>query len=408
MRASTIDRQGSPVPAGSILLVESDGPSAALLSAALTVRGHDVTTVASVEEAAAVAGSHAIVLIDVLPGPRDGIELCRRIRTDPASASTPIIAISGSDDLEERIAFLEAGADDVMSRPFDPPELEVRVEALLVRRDATPVGGFVGERGGGGGGPVRVLTVYSPKGGVGATTIAVNVAVGAALASPGRVLLVDLDVRWGQVATHLNLTTPHTIVDLVHDLPAVKEPGLFRSYTVRHESGLHVLAAPAAAASAEYVAADVVAEALRTASADFDLIVVDAGSELDALSLMALDVADRVVLPVAADIPSLKPVVQLLEYLNETGSVTDKTVVVVNQIFSRQLVGADQIESLLGLPVSARLPYDEDAHLRSTNEGSPVVVRAPRSASAGAFAKLTTALLGPAEAGDRRSGLFRR
>lgn len=397
------------MPAGSILLVESDGPSAALLSAALTVRGHDVTTVASAEEAATLAGSHAIVLIDVLPGPRDGIELCRRIRTDPASATTPIVAISGSDDLEERIAYLEAGADDVMSRPFDPPELEVRVEALLVRREATPVGGFVGERGGGGGGgPVRVLTVYSPKGGVGATTIAVNVAVGAALASPGRVLLVDLDVRWGQVATHLNLTTPHTIVDLVHDLPAVREPALLRSYTVRHESGLHVLAAPAAAASAEYVAADVVAEALRTASGDFDLVVIDAGSELDALSLMALDVADRVVLPVAADIPSLKPVVQLLEYLNETGSVAEKTVVVVNQIFSRQLVGADQIESLLGLAVSARLPYDEEAHLRSTNEGSPVVIRAPRSASAGAFAKLTTALLGAADGADRRGGVFRR
>ena len=112
------------------------------------------------------------------------------------------MCVSATDDVEERIAFLEAGADDVMARPFDAREMEARVEALLLRfqrsRDLGPVvspDGLTLAR------ARRTVAVYSPKGGVGTTTVAVNVAIAAAANRPDKVVLVDLSLQFGGVAT---------------------------------------------------------------------------------------------------------------------------------------------------------------------------------------------------------------
>ena len=95
--------------------------------------------------------------------------------------------------------------------------------------------------------------MYSPKGGVGTTTIATNIAVAAAQRRPDRVVLVDLDLQFGGVATHLNLEPKQTLTDVVRDDAALREPELLRTYAMRHDSGLHVLAAPAAPEAAELI-----------------------------------------------------------------------------------------------------------------------------------------------------------
>ena len=97
-----------------------------------------------------------------------------------------------------------------------------------------------------------MVAVYSPKGGVGTTTIATNIAIGGA-APTDRVILVDLDLQFGSVATHLNLDATQTLADVVRDEAALREPELLRTYAVRHDSGLHVLAAPTTPNSAELV-----------------------------------------------------------------------------------------------------------------------------------------------------------
>ena len=127
------------------------------------------------------------------PDPKSAVEICREIRATPALAAVPVMCVSGSDDVEERIRFLEAGADDVVARPFDARELEARVEALLLRfqrsRDLAPIispDGLTMHR------ARRTVAVFSPKGGVGTTTIATNIAVAAVANRPDRVVLVDL------------------------------------------------------------------------------------------------------------------------------------------------------------------------------------------------------------------------
>jgi len=399
------------VPESAILLVETDQPAGEAISAALSRVGYQLTTVSDVGEAFRQAALHQLVIIDELAGDAAAQALCREIRGTPALAPIPVLCISRTDDVEERIRFLEAGADDVIARPFDPRELEARVEALLLRfrrtKDRAPVATLdLGEPG-----RNRIVTCFSPKGGAGTTTVAVNVAVILARRAPDRTLLVDLDLQWGQVATHLNLKPSQSIADLAQDQVAQREPELIRSYAARHECGLWVLAAPTGPELAETVSPAVVATILGTALEAFDTVIIDAGSVLDERTLAALERADNIALPVYPEIAALRAVASLIEYLNRTGAVTTRTTFVLNQLFARQLVRPAQVESSLGVKIAAELPYDPFLYLKAVNEGVPVVLGAPRTPPAERLGDLATKLFGPlasapAERVDGRRGLL--
>jgi pilus assembly protein CpaE len=402
------------VPASTLLLLDADLPSREVIRDVLAGVGYSVTAVETAEEAFRLAGDHQLVIIDVVTVPKTGAktgpiaaaktgpvaaaktaaDICREIRQTPALSAVPVLCISQSDDVEDRIRFLEAGADDVMAKPFDARELEARVEALLLRfqrsRDLSPA--LVHdpkER------PTRrVVACFSPKGGVGTTTIAVNVAVSVAERRPDRTLLIDLDRQFGQVATHLNLTVRQTLADVARDESALREPELLRSYATRHESGLHVLAAPGTPELAGLVQADKIELLLQTALTAYDSIVIDAGSQLDEPATTALDRADAVIFAVHAEIAALKALHSLLEVLAEVGSVGAKATFVLNNAFAKEILKMRDIEGALGTRIAIDLPYDPFIYLKAVNEGIPVVKGAPRSAPAERLVRLAAIVFG--------------
>ena len=405
------------MPASSILLLENEPATDSTVGDILSGAGYTVTRTVDPAEALATSHEHQLLIIDLDDGPTSPIDVCSQVRQTPGLAHLPVMCVS-ADDVEERIRFLEAGADDVMGRPFDARELEARVEALLLRfqrsKELAPVlsgdGLAVGRA-------RRTAVVYSPKGGVGTTTIATNVAVSTATKRPDRVLLIDFDLQFGGVATHLNLRPRQTIADLVRDESAMREPELLRGYATRHDSGLHVLAAPATPEASETVTPPHVGRILATALDGYDRVVVDAGSALDERVLTILEAADTVILPVYAEIAALKAMHALLEYLTETGSVALKSMFVLNNPFAREILRLRDVESSLGNKIAIELPYDPFIYLKAVNEGVPVVVGAARSAAAERLARLTANAFGddgaaaqvPAAAQPKKSGgLFRR
>ena len=223
----------------------------------------------------------------------------------------------------------------------------------------------------------RAVAVYSPKGGVGTTTIATNVAVAAAAKRPGQVVLVDLALQFGGVATHLNLRAKQTLSDIVRDEAAMREAELIRAYATPHQSGLHVLAAPAAPEAAESITPTHIDRILRTLLDAYELVVVDAGSTLDERALTVFEAVETIILPVYPEIAALNAMHSLLEYLNETGAVGAKAMFVLNNAFAREILKPRDVESALGSKVTLELPYDPFIYLKAVNEGIPVVVGAP-------------------------------
>lgn len=407
------------MPSSQILLLELDAAAGDVIRTSLTGVGFAVETVTDADEAIQRAGDHSLVIIDVIDPARSPADVCRTIRATPTLAPIPVLCICQSDDVEERIRFLEAGADDVVAKPFDERELEARVEALLLRfqrsRSLAPMAALDG-------GMVhrvrRTVVAYSPKGGSGTTTVAVNVAVARAAGRPGKVLIVDLDLQFGQVATLLNLTPKQTIADLARDDQSQREPELLKTYVTHHESGLDVLAAPGSPELADLVTETSVNRILETALLAYDSVVVDAGANLDARTLAALDAADTILLPVYPEIAALKAVQSLLDFVNETGSISTKTTFVLNNVFAKEILKMRDVENGLGAKVTSTLPYDPFVYHKAANEGNPVVRGAAQSPAALALVQLSATAFGegPAEVGtasqERRgrglSGLLKR
>lgn len=385
------------VPATSILLLETDPAAGDTIRAALTRAGYGVTNVLDVDGAVRSASGHQLTVIDMVGPGRIAPDICRDLRTAPGLTGLPVLCISQSEDVEERIRFLEAGADDVIARPFDARELEARVEALLLRfqrsRDLTPV-------------PVpgpeprhsrKVVAVFSPKGGVGTTTIAVNTAILANQLHPERAIILDLDLQFGAVATHLNLPLNNSLADLARDEEAMRDLDQLRQYISLHENGLHVIGAAGSPEYAQLVTVKHVERLLATLAASFDAVVVDAGSTLDERTLAVFELAECIVIPIAAELGTLRAVRTLLDYLNDTGSAMSKAVFVLNNMFPKEPLRTADVETALGAKLNLELPYDPLIYVKAINEGVPVVVGSPKSGAADRLSRIATTAL----AGDR-------
>jgi pilus assembly protein CpaE len=401
------------VPAASILLVDADPESVSAINSVLTGVGYTVTTVADADEAFGKVAEHGLVIIDVVSGSKTAVALCSEIRRTPAMAAIPVLCVSQTDQVEERISFLEAGADDVVTKPIEPRELEARVEALLLRfqrsrRDLTPViapDGILMTS------VRRMVAVFSPKGGVGTTTIATNMAVVAAGKRPDRVALLDMDLQFGAVIGHLDLAPKQTLADITRDDSALREPELLRTYAVQHATTLHVLCGPPTPEMAELITPQTVQRLLPTLVAAYDQVVIDAGSTLDERTMQILEAADTVVLPIYPEIPALRSVHTLLDYLNEAGTLGTKAMFVLNNAFARDILKRRDIEAALGTKIAFDLPYDPFVYLKAVNEGVPVVLGAPESEAARQFIRLTGAAFGQddftaPEVPAARRGLF--
>lgn len=419
------------MPASTILILESPTTGSTSLAPQLTSAGYTVTQTADPDEAFALIVEHRLAVVDVgasepvgksakggkaakdATPAKSGIELCREIRAIPALAAVPILCVASSSDVEERIGFLEAGADDVIARPFDAREVEARVEALLLRfqrsKDMPPVisaDGVTMVR------ARRVVAVYSPKGGVGTTTIATNIAVVAAQRRPDRVVLVDLDLQFGGVATHLNLDPKQTLADIVRDGSALREPEFLRTFAMRHDSGLHVIAAPVTPESAELIDPTHIAALIGTLLEGYESVVIDAGSVLDERALAVFEASETIVLPVYPEISALKAVHGLLEYLNEAGPIESKATFVLNNMFARDILKPRDIEAALGTKISLDLPYDPFLYLKAVNEGVPIVLGAPRSPASERLMRLcamafgTDGLVVPATRAQKKARRF--
>jgi pilus assembly protein CpaE len=404
------------LPDPHVLLLDADSAEVNPIAAVLERLGHATRRVADPLEAIRIAREFQLVVVDRVGPAADPIQVCRELRATPEAATVPVLAVCQTDDVEERIKFLEAGADDAIAKPFDDRELEARVDALLLRfKRSAVIGSAAADQTQVTGEERRIIVVHSPKGGVGTTTIAVNLASVLARTRPDRVAIVDLDFDFGQVATHLNLETRSTLVDAVRDELSLHDPDALRTLLGRHASGLLVLPAPSSpietdGSSPVTIDREAVTTLVATLARGLDYVVIDAGSGLDRRTEAVLEMAHAIIIPVAAEFPALKAVHALLDHFAESGSVSAKTTFVLNGIYAREILKPSDIESALGTKIAVELPYDPFLYLKAVNEGVPIVIGAPRTRPAERLerlAQLVTGEVPAAAAPQRKSRGFR-
>jgi pilus assembly protein CpaE len=400
------------VPDTRVLLLGNAGSDS--FAKTLSSGKRSLTRTSDADEAVALASNHDVIVLDAVAPPRTLADVCRDIRAVPDLAELPILAISAADNVEDRIRLLEAGADDVVARPVDDRELDARLEALELRRQRSKelnrgVVVMPTRRAG-----RRLIAVYSPKGGVGTTTVAVNLALVLAARQPDQVALLDLGGEIGQVATHLDVQPRMTLADLTRDDHAVDDSGAFSGYLTRHSSGLRILAAPGTGVAAG-LARESITKLVDTALSTAPTVVVDAGSRLGDATETILGLADDLVVVVSPEFAALKAVRTVFDHLVAVGVATAEPRIVLNELYAHEMLSATDIENALGRPVTVRIPHDPMLYQRAVNEGRPLLLLAPRSLPAQRFQLLARVLLGedvphePTQASPRRRlGLFGR
>ena len=176
----------------------------------------------------------------------------------------------------------------------------------------------------------HIITVFSPKGGVGKTTTAVNLALALADHGARRVCLVDLDLAFGDVAITMQLFPAHTIEEAI-GAEDLLDFSMVEGLLTRHEESLMVLAAPAGPDARDRVSASLVARVLRTLKQEFDYVVVDTCPSFDELTLQALDETDECILIATLDVPTLKNVKVAIETLDLLNIAIDHRRLVLNR-----------------------------------------------------------------------------
>jgi pilus assembly protein CpaE len=399
------------VPDTRVLLLGN--ASSDVLARALTRAGRVLTRTTTPDEAVRLGPSNDVIVIDAVPAPGTIAEVCRDIRAVPELAEIPVLAVAPGDSVEERIRLLEAGADDVIARPIDDRELDARVEALDLRyrrsKELHPGLVVTPTRRPG----HRLIVVFSPKGGVGTTTIAVNLALVLAARQPDQVALLDLAGGIGQVWTHLDLNPRATLSDLLRDASADADPTAFAGYLTRHASGLRVLVAPTSPLSS--LSPDQAIRIVETALTAVPTVVVDAGSRLEPGTEAILGLADDLLFVVTPEFAALKAVRGAFEHLSDSGVGIGEPRIVLNEQFAHEMLTPSDIENALGRAATVRMPYDALLYQRATNEGRPIYSTAPHSAPGQRLELLARVILGedvPHEAETngrrRRRGLFSR
>ena len=240
----------------------------------------------------------------------------------------------------------------------------------------------------------RVTAVFCPKGGQGATTVAVNLAHAIAKRKPNRVAIVDLVVGMGDVALQLDLKPQYDVGELAQKIDRLDRE-LLQSVAADAPDGLAVLAATDRLDLAPILNGNVVAALLAQCRQVYEHTIVDCEHAFESRSVAALDAADTILLLAQLQVSSLVVAKRTLSIFHELGYDEDKVQIVINREGSTNLVTPAEAQKVLGRPIDARIPNDFAVASEAQAQGKPFLRHASASALAKSYEALAGRFIGP-------------
>jgi len=321
-----------------------------------------------------------IVLMDINMPDMDGIATTEQLSRDIPTASIIMMSVQGEADYLRRSML--AGAREFLVKPFSSDELTASIRGVFNReREKQSRLVAAGPAGGGGvavaqtssGEPGQVVAVFSPKGGVGRTTVAVNLAVAAATELGKKVVLVDGSFQFGDVGVLLNLNPKNkSIADLVPELEqAGHEVESIDTFVINHSAGIRVLLAPPTPEMAELIKPDGVKRVIEALRMTHDLVVVDCTAFFNDTTLAILDAADTILTMLSLEITSIKNMRLFLEVADQLGYEGGKVRLVLNRADSALGIKVSDVEHSIGRKVDETIVSDGRSVVYALNRGVP-------------------------------------
>ncbi len=335
-----------------------------------------------------------VVLMDInLPG-MDGIATTGKIVEAIPTVQVIMLSVQGETDYMRRAMM--AGARDYLTKPPSADELLDAIHRAYTLRQKmgtgplTPIAGqthiatTVARATN-----AKIVTIYSPKGGTGCTTLAVNLAIAmqTLLGADAKVCLIDANLQFGDVAIFMKLQATRTLTDLAPHAQDL-DLDLLRGILVSHTSGVQILVAPAAPEEAEVFREGGVEESgantrlkaiLEFVRQEFDYVIVDTSHQVDDMILATLDVSDLFVVVTRPVIPEIRGARQFIDLLQKLSYTMDRVSLVINGVDNKRMgIQPEAIERAM-MPAMIHVPYDERIALRAANYGEPLILKNART-----------------------------
>jgi pilus assembly protein CpaE len=326
-----------------------------------------------------------VILLDISSGVLQEGDLINRLASPLSGAAVIAVAMMGQVDAVQRAMLF--GAQGFLLKPFTETELLSSVRQAheligrrrgeLLRTPLLPAGREETPH------PrARIVAVYSPKGGVGCTTIAINLAVALKQATAQPVTLVDGDLRFGDVDAALNLAAASSVATLAEALDELDDASLRRALA-GHSSGLEVLVAPPYLDMADAIRPGQVARLLdRLAALHGGYVVVDTWSALNDTTLAILEACRHLVLVTTPQTAALRDTYRFLQVLRLLDGARPRTALVLNHCYRRSELDVEQVERILDAPVAQTIAYSPAPVTASLGRGLALVEAYPDSAAA--------------------------
>ena len=337
----------------------------------------------------------AVVFLDEQPGSAGCLILEQLKKT---RENLFVFAVSSERSAELIVKAIRAGADELISTMPNTEELLKAFVRIAERRKQSD--GAPSET-------RRVVTVYSPHGGSGVTTLSVNLAVALRRLSGEEVVLVDLDLQCGETPVFLDFKPLYTILDVCQGIGNLDQ-AYMAGALYAHPSGVRVLAPPAHLEEGEAVTAADFEKILATLRSMYSFVVIDGGTHLSETTLVAIEKADDVFLMTDNMVASVRAVQRCLDTLTRLGLETDDFQIVLNRPIARSEISTSDIKDALKLEIAHKLPIDEATAIVAANHGKPLDKVNPRSPLVEAIEGIAKSIAGEATRAQQGRGLFGR
>lgn len=310
----------------------------------------------------------AVVLMDINMPEMDGLSATEKITFEVPGVAVVVISVQGEQEYLRKAML--SGARDYLVKPFNSDELVNTIKSAyqVESKRITQGGPKNAPR------KSEVATVFGTKGGVGKTTIAVNLAVLLAKTKK-KVALLDLDLQFGDVSIFLNLYPRRTISELSQEGDML-DTELLESYLIPHISGVKTLPAPGRPEYAELITPSLVEDIINILKVNYDYIIIDTPPFFNEINLSVLDLSDQILLTLAMDLATIKNVKLSLELLNSLHQ-QGKTKLILNRASEDMGITIADAEETLDFFIAAYIPSEGKVVVPALNEGIPFVLSRP-------------------------------